>query len=334
MLTSLKNVSRSLLFLTTVALLLNLATVPPAVADGNASGGDNSAYVRIFSARVPDGPGKTLEELETIALASGTEEIAEFRRDLGPENKIDIWTIRPGSDEYAYPGYTLTLRTHLATQKSQGALTVSADGRSATEALRCWDEPVTYVFPQNDDAPLVCRISEDGRSRGTITVHEFPSPAGGQPWPTVIRMDDLFENESVVQVFEYLDGKPRGLPPLRKRPDLGPCDLEELAAKTGIDRPTLADQNWPQTQSIDFVEFKGKWGCGGYDLEWNWSNDWVTFEFDFVARALVQSEVNGYFTLVELDPDNGDLTVGAGQGYLGIGFELGLEAKFILGKIN
>ena len=173
--------SRSFVFhsLLIIIVLLSLVLFSDSIPSGAASRKGDITFVRIYSARVADGPAKTNDELKVVARARGSEEVANFHGSEGPEHKLDIWTLRPGHDGYAYPGFTPTLRTHFDNETAAGALAPGVDGNSATEDLPCWDEPVEWVFPLADDAPLVVRVFESGRIIGTISVFEKPSPAGG-----------------------------------------------------------------------------------------------------------------------------------------------------------
>ena len=98
--------------------------------------GEEFAYVRIFTANIPDGLNKPLDELEAVARKHGTEEIAMFLLSDGPEKQANRWILRLGSEEYAYPpGLTVKARTRLAEQRHIGALRMSKDGSEATEVL-------------------------------------------------------------------------------------------------------------------------------------------------------------------------------------------------------
>ena len=321
-----------MIFVCTIILIAasGLIYAPPADADESVSLQDqNYKYARIYTTRVKGYSHALLEDLEALVREKGTEEISMFLEENGPENEEYRWILREGSDGYAYPGLTVMTRSHLVEMKTSGMLTVSGDGLSATEQLDCFDEPIRWIYPRDNNSPLVCHIFDKGVLRGVITVHEIPSPFGRQRWPVIMRMDDLVKDECTIQVFEYLDQKPKGLPPRQEGPVLGECELAKLPEMTQSDRPTIISRSGATTYSIDFVNFHGKWGCDGLEVNW-WLHElssapsWFDCNLHFGARALISSDVSGSFLLTE--GADTTLTAQSGEGFLAKGFELGIWA--------
>jgi hypothetical protein len=176
------------------------------------SSGEEFVYARVFSAKIPDGLDRSLDELEDIAREGGTEEIIMFLQSDGPEVQADRWIIRLGSEKHAYPpGFTVKARTHLRKQKQMGVLKVSEHGRKAVEVLAERNARLQWVLPKSVRSPLLCDIYENNKLLAVNTIHEKLSPSGKQQWPEVIRIDLPQRDWSIIQVFEYLDEEPDGL---------------------------------------------------------------------------------------------------------------------------
>lgn len=175
-------------------------------ADENAGVGDY-AYARIFTAKVPNGLSKSTDELAMIAREYGTEEILSFQQSGYPEKKLSRYIVRFGSKQYAYPGFTVKTRGHIARQKSLGKLEFSKDNKIAKESMMGGRVSLQWELPDSVDKPLKAIVTID-KQVIPMTVHEISSLSGDKRWPKVIRIDVKQRDGSIIQVFEYLDKIP------------------------------------------------------------------------------------------------------------------------------
>ena len=183
------NKTQPMLLFVLLLAILGMAAAEQASATKPTSSKDKEkfAYVRIFSAKIPNELDKPLDELEAIARQYGTEEVAMFHKSVGPEKQVDRWIIRQGSEPHAYPpGLTVKARSHLARQKGLGALQMRGRGR-ATTTLPKQSARLQWVLPESVRSPLLCDIYENDKLVAVNKIHERLSPSKKQRWPNIIR---------------------------------------------------------------------------------------------------------------------------------------------------
>jgi hypothetical protein len=281
--------------------------------------------------------------LEAIAREHGTEEVVMFVQPHGPEKQVERWIIRLGSEEYAYPpGLTVKARSHLAKQRQMGALQMRGRGR-ATTAIAEQKARLQWVLPESVRSPLLCDIYEDDKLVAVNTIHERPSPAGKQRWPSVIHIRLPQRDWSIIQVYEYLDERPEGLSSAAKQPPQEPAEQppRSLPDDRIITRgprskraesfaETTSTYRKEKTEPASFDAFWPEWGGeSDFDTGWQPRRSPVQFRFEAYAAAWLCASVwGGEFVLNYNtdDPNDANLMLdGWGQGDLEMNF--GVEAS-------
>ncbi|MHC4457386.1 MAG: LamG-like jellyroll fold domain-containing protein [Planctomycetota bacterium] len=309
------------------------------------SGGEEFAYARIFSAKIPSGLDKPLDELEAIAREHGTEEVIMFLPSDGPEKHTERWIIRLGSDEHNYPpGLTVKARSHLAKQKKTGVLKMRDAGRRATAVLRKENARLEWAMPESVRLPLSCAIFENEKVVAVNTIHERLSPSANQRWPEVILIDLPRRDWGIIQVFEYLDERPDSLPTLQEEIPQG------LPAEENVTKPTNSGQVETPVESSDgeMIEkikpilFSASWGIEGFpsldwDTGWKPGGSPVQFRLGLGIGAELSPSVWGDFTLLYSpgagEGEQAELKLGPspGQGNLEVNFGVEMSTR---GRIN
>jgi hypothetical protein len=313
---------------------LGLAAVQQASAVGPPSANaERLAYARVFSAKAPDGLGKSLDELETIARQSGTEEIVMFPRSAGPEAQVHRWIRRPGSQEYAYPGVAVKARTHLHKHKQAGTLQLSKDGKRATAVLAAQNAHLKWQLPESARAPLSCDIYENNKLLAKNTIYERLSPSGKQRWPQVIRIDVPHRDLSIIQVFEYLDERPDGLSsvreesgqdlpaeqPVAKSADSG--DVEPFAASPADCNGSFKEDNvtfYASLTALPGLDWDTGWLPGGSPVQ---------IRLDMGMGADISSSVSGKFEYCWEGGNIAYLATGSAYGHLAMDFGAEMSAE-------
>jgi hypothetical protein len=291
------------------------------------------AYVRIFSAKIPNELDKPLDELEAIARQYGTEEVAMFQKSVGPEKQVDRWIIRQGSEPHAYPpGLTVKARSHLAKQKGLGALQIRGRGR-ATTTLPEQSARLEWVLPESVRSPLLCDIYNNDKRVATNTIHERLSPSKKQRWPNVIRIDFPQKNWSIIQVFEYLDEEPEGPSSVQKEAgqDLPAEQIGAKSADKGDMESSAASSSDCSIFKDDNVSFSASstaipsldLGTGG----WVPAGSPVQINFSVGVGANVLSSVSGKFEYCWKGGSDATLTAGSGKGNLSMDFGAEMTAE-------
>jgi hypothetical protein len=317
---------------------LGLAAAQQASAVGPPSAdAERFAYARVFSAKVSNGLGRSLDELETIARQSGTEEIVTFPQAAGPEAQVNRWIVRPGSQEHAYPGVTVKARTHLHKHKQAGTLQVSKDGKRATAVLAAQNAHLKWLLPESARSPLSCDIYENNKLLAKNTIHERLSPSGSQRWPQVIRIDVPHRDLSMIQVFEYLDETPHELSSIRRQL---PSARQRLPKAPPAGR-TVANANESDLTGSDAVDAEevvkseAAWFSTSWGESYSWDSGWkprsspVQARFALSAGAELSSSVWGEFELSYTSGDDANLTLtdGTGRGNLEIDFGVEMSTR-------
>jgi hypothetical protein len=302
------------------------------------------AYVRIFSAKIPNELDKPLDELEAIARQYGTEEVAMFHKSVGPEKQVDRWIIRQGSEPHAYPpGLTVKARSHLARQKGLGALQMRGRGR-ATTTLPEQSARLQWVLPESVRSPLLCDIYENDKLVAVNKIHERLSPSKEQRWPNVIHINLPQRDWSIIQVFEYLDEEPEGLasvqqglyeePAQELHPTRQiPAKASGSGRKTGPAVESSGNTTIVKTEPASFSAYWPDWG-----FEWDYDTGWqprrcpVQVKFEAHTAAKLSSSVWGREFELHYDPDDYNdanlmLTGDSGQGNLEINFGIEMSTK-------
>jgi hypothetical protein len=320
----------NLLFLFVLVFVsLTLVSLQPNAVGAASSSDANFAYVRIFTAKVPDGLNMSLNELETIARDRGTEETLMFSQSDGPEAGVERKIIRLGSQENSYPGFTLKARTHFANREKAGAFKISKDGKTTSEQLG--NTILEWTLPEAIASPLECKIKQNDEVITTNTIHEKFDPSGKKRWPKIIRVDLPKKGGSIVQVFEYLSIAPEQIQRAQSEPNLSAGLNSSILTTEGTAISGLALAAPPESDSVSFA-------ASLTGLSYSWNSGWQPggrqtpggFPLQLYIGAGVgfdiSSSVSGNFILTRNTSSNGNLQAGSAQGSLTI--DAGAEASF------
>jgi hypothetical protein len=130
-------------------------------------------FVRVFSAKVWEGVGKSIYELDSIARERGTEEILMFLPSDGPEKQAKRWLVRLGSNDYAYPGFTAKMRNNLMRLNKAGASQMPDEGEKISKTFPEKNMRIELILPHSFQFPLVYEIVRDGAVQMVHTTYEI-----------------------------------------------------------------------------------------------------------------------------------------------------------------